>query len=47
LVRGEVFNALNRPNFGRPLEHLEHGLQHDHEHVGDARIVQLVQKYYF
>ena len=49
LFRGELFNALNHPNFGPPeREHPEPDVRHHHEHTcGDPRIVQLVVKYYF
>ena len=33
MFRGEVFNALNHPNFGAAAgQYPEHGIRHDHEH---------------
>ena len=38
MFRGELFNALNHPNFGPPQrEHPEHGLRHHHQHGQRSR----------
>jgi hypothetical protein len=48
MFRGEVFNALNRPNFGPPQANIQStAFGTITSTVGDARIVQLVAKYYF
>jgi hypothetical protein len=48
MFRGEVFNALNRPNFGPPQSNIQStAFGTITSTVGDARIVQLVAKYYF
>jgi hypothetical protein len=48
LFRGEIFNALNHPNFGPPNVNIQStAFGTITSTVGDARIVQLVGKYYF
>lgn len=48
LFRGEMFNALNHPNFGPPNRDIQStAFGTITSVVGDARIVQLVAKYYF
>ena len=48
MFRGEVFNAFNRPNFGAPQTNIQStAFGTITSTVGDARIVQLVAKYYF
>jgi hypothetical protein len=48
LFRGEVFNAFNRPNFGPPEANIQStAFGTITSTVGNARIVQLVAKYYF
>lgn len=48
MFRGEVFNAFNRPNFGPPEANIQStAFGTITGTVGNARIVQLVAKYYF
>jgi hypothetical protein len=48
LFRGEMFNSLNHPNFGPPSADIQsQTFGTITGTVGDARIVQLVLKYYF
>ena len=48
LFRAEMFNALNHPNFGPPERNIRsQTFGRITSTVGDARIVQLVVKYYF
>ena len=48
MFRGEVFNLLNHPNFGPPVANIQsQTFGSITSTVGDARIVQLVVKYYF
>lgn len=48
LFRGEMFNALNHPNFGPPERNIQsQAFGTITSTVGAARIVQLVAKYYF
>ena len=48
MFRGEIFNALNHPNFGPPVANIQsQTFGSITSTVGDARIVQLVTKYYF
>ncbi len=48
MVRGELFNALNHPNFGAPNSNIQStAFGTITSTVGDARIVLLVAKYYF
>jgi Carboxypeptidase regulatory-like domain len=48
MFRGEIFNVLNRPNFGPPTANIQStAFGTITTTVGDARIVQLVAKYYF
>ena len=48
MFRGEMFNALNHPNFGPPNANIQStAFGTITSTVGDARIVQLVAKYYF
>jgi hypothetical protein len=48
MFRGEVFNAFNRPNFGNPTANIQStAFGTITTTVGDARIIQLVAKYYF
>lgn len=48
LFRGEVFNALNHPNFGPPTANIQStAFGTITTTVGDARVVQLVAKYFF
>jgi hypothetical protein len=48
LFRGELFNAFNRPNFGPPQTNIQStAFGTITSTVGDARIVQLVVKYFF
>jgi outer membrane receptor protein involved in Fe transport len=47
-IRGEMFNALNHPNFGAPNANIQStAFGTITTTVGDSRIVQLVAKYYF
>jgi hypothetical protein len=48
LFRGEMFNALNHPNFANPQANIQStAFGTITTTVGDARIVQLVAKYFF
>lgn len=48
LFRGEMFNALNHPNFGPPVADIQsQSFGTITNTIGDPRIVQLVLKYYF
>ncbi len=48
LFRGELFNAFNHPNFGPPQANIQStAFGTITSTVGDARIVQLVVKYFF
>ena len=48
LFRGELFNALNHPNFGPPDRNIQsQNFGTITSTVGDPRVVQLVVKYYF
>ena len=48
LFRGEMFNALNHPNFGPPDRNIQsQNFGTITSTVGDPRVVQLVVKYYF
>jgi hypothetical protein len=48
MFRGEIFNALNHPNFGPPNVNIQStAFGTITSTVGDARIVQLVVKYFF
>jgi hypothetical protein len=48
LFRGELFNALNHPNFGPPDRNIQsQNFGTITSTVGDARVAQLVVKYYF
>ena len=48
MFRGEVFNLLNHPNFGPPVANIQsQTFGSITSTVGDARVVQLVAKYYF
>jgi hypothetical protein len=48
MFRGEVFNALNHPNYGPPVANIQStAFGSITTTVGDPRIVQLVMKYYF
>jgi hypothetical protein len=48
LIRGEMYNALNHPNFGPPNRDIQsQTFGTITSTAGDARIVQLVGKYYF
>jgi hypothetical protein len=48
MFRGEIFNLLNHPNFGAPERNIQsQTFGSITSTVGDARIVQLVAKYYF
>ena len=48
VFRGELFNALNRPNFGPPQANIQStAFGTITSTIGDPRIVQLVAKYYF
>jgi hypothetical protein len=48
IFRGEFFNALNHPNFGPPQANIQStAFGTITSTIGDARIVQLVAKYYF
>jgi hypothetical protein len=48
MVRGEMFNALNHPNFGSPNANIQStAFGTITTTVGDARVVQLVAKYFF
>ena len=48
LFRGEMFNAFNHPNFGPPVANIQsQAFGTITTTVNDARIVQLVAKYYF
>ncbi|MGH9160239.1 MAG: carboxypeptidase regulatory-like domain-containing protein [Vicinamibacteraceae bacterium] len=48
LVRGELFNIFNHPNFGPPVADIQStAFGTITTTVGDQRIVQLVAKYYF
>ena len=48
MFRGEMFNALNHPNFGPPNANIQStAFGTITSTVSDARIVQLVVKYYF
>ena len=48
VFRGELFNALNRPNFGPPNANIQStAFGTITSTIGDPRIVQLVAKYYF
>jgi hypothetical protein len=48
LLRGEMFNALNHPNFGPPDRNIQsQNFGTITSTVGDPRVVQLVVKYYF
>ncbi len=48
MIRGEMFNSLNHPNFGPPQVNIQStAFGTITSTVGDARIVQLVAKYYF
>jgi outer membrane receptor protein involved in Fe transport len=48
MVRGELFNALNHPNFGAPQANIQStAFGTITTTVGDARVVQLVAKYFF
>ena len=48
MVRGELYNALNHPNFGPPDRNIQsQNFGTITSTVGDARVIQLVGKYYF
>ncbi len=48
MFRGEMFNALNHPNFGPPTQDIQNqNFGTITSTVGDPRVVQLVLKYYF
>lgn len=48
MVRGEFYNALNHPNFGPPDRNIQsQTFGTITSTVGDARVIQLVGKYYF
>ena len=48
LFRGEMFNSLNHPNFGPPQVNIQStAFGTITSTVGDARVVQLVAKYFF
>ena len=48
LIRGELFNALNHPNFGPPQANIQStAFGTITSTVNDARVVQLVVKYVF
>ena len=48
MFRGEIFNALNHPNFGPPQANIQStAFGTITSTVGDPRIVQLVTKYCF
>jgi hypothetical protein len=48
VFRGEIFNALNHTNFGPPQANIQStAFGTITSTIGDARIVQLVAKYYF
>jgi Carboxypeptidase regulatory-like domain/TonB-dependent Receptor Plug Domain/TonB dependent receptor len=48
MFRGEIFNALNHPNFGPPVANIQsQTFGSITSTVGDARVVQLVAKYSF
>jgi hypothetical protein len=48
MIRGEMFNALNHPNFGPPNANIQStAFGTITSTVGDARVVQLVAKYFF
>jgi hypothetical protein len=48
MFRGEMFNALNHPNFGPPNRDIQStAFGTITSTAGDARVVQLVLKYYF
>ena len=48
IFRGELFNALNHPNFGPPQANIQStAFGTITSTISDARIVQLVAKYYF
>jgi Carboxypeptidase regulatory-like domain/TonB-dependent Receptor Plug Domain len=48
LFRGEFFNAFNHPNFGPPVANIQsQSFGTITSTVNDARIIQLVAKYYF
>jgi hypothetical protein len=48
MFRGEIFNALNHTNFGPPQANIQStAFGTITTTIGDARIVQLVAKYYF
>ena len=47
-IRGEAFNVFNHPNFGPPDRNIQsQTFGTIISTIGDARIVQLVAKYYF
>jgi hypothetical protein len=48
MFRGELFNALNHPNFGAPNANIQStAFGTITSTVGDPRVVQLVVKYFF
>jgi hypothetical protein len=48
LFRAEAFNVFNRPNFGPPQANIQStAFGTITTTVGNARIIQLVAKYYF
>ena len=48
MFRGEMFNALNHPNFGPPVANIQsQTFGSITSTVGDPRVIQLVAKYYF
>ena len=48
LLRAEIFNSLNHPNFGPPVANIgSQTFGSITSTVGDARVIQLVTKYYF
>jgi hypothetical protein len=48
MFRGEIFNALNHPNFGPPTTNIQStAFGTITSTASDARVVQLVTKYYF